>query len=60
MAPKQPKQIIKEINKEKRWIDIKPYSHNIVSILLRQLSEFYTEEQMEEFIIKSGLRELGW
>jgi hypothetical protein len=54
------KDIIKSIKKEMKWIDIKEYSHNIVSLLLKELSEYKNEDQMEEFIIKSGLRDLGW
>jgi hypothetical protein len=52
--------IIKKIVDEMRWVDIKPYSHNIVGCLLTQLSEFKTKEQMEDFITEIGLRELGW
>jgi hypothetical protein len=57
---REAKKIIKQIKKEIRWVDIKPYSHNIINCLLPELSKYKTEQEMEEFIIETGLRELGW
>jgi hypothetical protein len=52
--------IIAKINAEKRWIDIKPYSHNIVSSLLLSLSKHLTLEEMRMFVRDSGLYDMGW
>jgi hypothetical protein len=52
--------IIDSINVEKIRVDIQPYTHNIISILLRQLNQYKTKQEMENFIIENGLRKLGW
>ena len=50
------------IKRERDYIDIKPYSHNIVGINLRYLSEIanFTDKQMSAVIRLNGLDKLGW
>ena len=50
------------IAEESRWIDIKPYSHNIVSLTLRMLEEdhHYDEEKIKLVVKTFGLDKKGW
>jgi hypothetical protein len=50
------------IAEEARWIDIKPYSHNIVGITLRMLDENhkYDEEKIKLVVKTFGLDKKGW
>ena len=47
---------------ESRWIDIKPYSHNIVGLTLRMLDEdqHYDEEKIKLVVKTFGLDKKGW
>lgn len=55
------KQILLKIAKEVDWIDIKPYSHNIVSLQLRSLNEKGFDDKMMDDVIKMfHLHRKGW
>ena len=47
---------------ESRWIDIKPYSHNIVGLTLRILAEQhnYDKEKIKLVVRTFGLHRKGW
>lgn len=52
---------INKIRAEIPYVDIKPYSHNIISICLRALSNLgWSHEQIGEFIKEEGLDAMGW
>ena len=42
------------------WVDVKPYSHNIISITLRIVDEEHGREEANKIIEKAGLESLGW
>ena len=49
-----------KINKEIDFVDIKPFSHNIISLTLRQIEEHYGKEQVLHIIRTTDLKEIGW
>eukprot|EP01050_Picozoa_sp_SAG11_P011666 SAG11_NODE_1252_length_5386_cov_29.101759_4_plen_69_part_00 len=54
------KELYNKIKKEIPYIDIKSYSHNIISLTLNIMSEEFGEEKANETIVKLGLDKLGW
>lgn len=54
------KLIHEKIEKEVPYVDIKPYSHNIISLLLRQLSEEHGQWTANKAIDKFSLESMGW
>jgi len=57
---KTEEEIIKNIRKEIPYVDIKEYSHNIISLELRIYSEIKGDEETYKLIKQLGLDELGW
>ena len=57
---KTKKEIIATIKKEIPFVDIKPYSHNIISLQLTMLEEVAGEEAVVELIKSTKLKDLGW
>jgi hypothetical protein len=49
-----------KIEEESYFIDIKPYSHNIVSLLLAQIQDEYGRQEMNSAIHQLGLVAKGW
>ena len=49
-----------EIKKEVKFVDVKPYSHNIISLILRTISEEFGYNKANEAIAKFELTPLGW
>tara|TARA_R110001632_G_scaffold22729_1_gene65014 strand:+ start:1442 stop:1639 length:198 start_codon:yes stop_codon:yes gene_type:complete len=57
---KTKEEIIATIKKEIPFVDIKPYSHNIISLELRLLKEVAGEEVVVELVKSTKLKDLGW
>ena len=53
-------EIIATIKKEIPFVDVKPYSHNIINLKLRLLSEKYGIEEANKLIENTELKNLGW
>jgi len=53
-------EIIQSIKNEIPYVDIKEYSHNIISLELRMYSEIKGDEETYKLIKELGLDELGW
>jgi len=49
-----------EIAAQVDYIDIKPYSHNIISIVLTRVSKVHGNEETNKLIDKFGLEDYGW
>ncbi len=49
-----------QIQDEAEWVDVKPYSHNIVGLLLSQMAEKYGDAEAEKAIEDFGLKHKGW
>lgn len=61
MAKKKTLQELKEIiEREKDYIGIKPYSHNIISLVLLQISQEYNKEEANKCIDEFELQKHGW
>ena len=64
MATKKRKRTLKslreDIAKEVPFVDIKPYSHNIISLVLMQISSEYGAGHANKAIRDFGLEERGW
>jgi len=61
MVKKKTLQELKEIiEREKDYIGIKPYSHNIISLVLLQISKEYNKEEANKCIDKFELERHGW
>ena len=57
---KDKRELINRIKEEIPYVDIKPYSHNIINLLLETLSENYGDEEVLKVIRTTALRSLGW
>jgi len=42
------------------YIDIKPYSHNIISIVLTRVSNVHSKEEANKLIDEFSLEDYGW
>ena len=49
-----------EILKETAMVDVKPYSDNLVSILLRRVVEDFGSDEANAIILEYGLDKMGW
>ncbi len=49
-----------KIEAEVEFIDVKPYSHNIVSLCLRAIAERFGIKEANEAIEDFGLEDYGW
>ena len=63
--PKLPKEPTIEdytriVGYESCWVDVKEYSHNLISLYLRQVSKKYGRQEANNIIKKTGLEKLGW
>ena len=57
----QLKEFESKIEEERKWVDIKPLSHNIISLYLHAIDELKIEGVSGNDIIrKYNLTELGW
>ena len=57
----QLKELESKIKKERKWVDKKPYSHNIISLYLHAIDKLEIEGVSGNDIIrKYNLTELGW
>ena len=54
------KDIERLLSKEVPYIDLKPYSHNIVSLTLQIAAKNYGNEYANHLIDKFKLEKLGW
>lgn len=52
--------IIDDIKKEIPWVDVKPFSHNIIGIKLKMLDALCGIEEVDKLIANTPLCELGW
>jgi len=49
-----------KIGEEADYVDIKPYSHNIIGLVLRQIDRDYGKSEANKAIEDYGLEDLGW
>jgi len=49
-----------KIEAEVEYVDVKPYSHNLISIYLRQISKEFGDEVVNRIIDDFELESLGW
>jgi hypothetical protein len=49
-----------EIDDEVDYIDVKPYSNNIVGLLLSQIAKEYGQDEANRAIRDFGLERKGW
>ena len=54
------RRIKKIIEREKPFVDIKPYSHNIISLTLMQISKEFSFKEANKCIKDFNLESLGW
>jgi hypothetical protein len=61
MEKKKTLQELKDIiAREKDFIGIKPYSHNIISLVLLQISQEHSKEEANKCIDEFELQKHGW
>lgn len=58
--PKTLKELRESIRAEVGYVGIKPDSHNIIGVVLWQISAYYGDGQANKAIRDFGLEELGW
>ena len=56
MTNKTKAELIIEIKDEIPWVDIKPYSHNIIGLKLEILSRDYGEEEVHNLVKNTKLK----
>ena len=49
-----------KILEERKYVDIKPYSHNLISLYLKRYAELEGHDKTNQLIIDFQLDELGW
>jgi len=54
------KELKEIIEREKDFIGIKPYSHNIISLVLLQISQEYSRKEANNCIDEFELARHGW
>lgn len=54
------KELRKQIEKEVPYVDIKPYSHNIIGLVLMQISQQFGKEEANRAIEDFDLESMGW
>ena len=53
-------ELIKAIKDQIPYVDIKPYSHNIIGLKLQMLSTEYGQEESNKLIRETKLKDIGW
>jgi len=53
-------EILEKIGEEVPFIDVKPFSHNLVGMLLNMLAKQHGQEEANKAIDDYELEELGW
>lgn len=48
------------IEKEVPYVDLKPYSHNIIGLVLSKINGTFGREEANKAIRDFGLEDLGW
>jgi len=54
------KELRAQIKKEVPYVDIKPYSHNIIGLVLMQIAKEFGKDEANKAIDDFGLVNLGW
>ena len=49
-----------DIEDEMEFVDVKPYSHNLISMRLRHIAELGGVKEANRVIRELGLESLGW
>jgi hypothetical protein len=49
-----------DIAEEVDYVDVKPYSHNIIGLTLRSIAKNFGKEEANKAIRDFGLVKLGW
>jgi hypothetical protein len=52
--------ILDDIKREIPFVDVKPYSHNIINMKLMILGEMFGEDKVKEIVSQTQLKYLGW
>ena len=54
------KELRKRISAEVRSVGVKPYSHNIIGLILSQINDAFGREAANQAIVDFDLEKLGW
>jgi len=49
-----------KIKAERPYVDVRPYSHNIISLLLQQIAKYHGKDKANKAIRDFDLEGLGW
>jgi len=52
--------LLAEIDRQVDYVDIKPYSHNIISMCLLQVAEKFGREYANDIMVECNLTKYGW
>ena len=58
--PKTLEELRAEIEHEAQYVDIKPYSHNIIALILSQIAKGYGQPEANRAITDFALDMMGW
>jgi len=58
--PKTLEELRAEIEHEAQYVDIKPYSHNIIALLLGQIAKEHGQTEANKAIVDFELDDMGW
>ena len=59
-APEPLEKLRAGIERQAPFVDIKPYSHNIIGLYLAQIARDYSQADANQAIDDFGLERLGW
>jgi len=58
--PKTLEELRAKVKHEAQYVDIKPYSHNIITLLLGQIAKEHGQTEANKAIVDFGLDDMGW
>ena len=59
-TPRTLKELRNKIDAEVDFVDIKPYSHNIIGLVLNEIFSKFGKDEANKAIRDFGLKPLGW
>jgi predicted AlkP superfamily phosphohydrolase/phosphomutase len=54
------KELRNDISRERKYVDKKPYSHNIINFTLREIAAKFGKEEANKAVRELKLIKLGW
>ncbi len=53
-------ELFDKVEEQAEWLDIKPYSHNIIGLTLQMIDDYYGTHEVINAIYDNDLEDKGW